>query len=245
MKNLIKLSLVGVLILFYSCSPKVNSRLANSTYPKLDPNTEVIVLASDEKVPDKSDFIGELKIGDSGFSTDCGYKKVMQEAKDEARQNGANLLEIVQIKEPNFGSTCYRLKAKMYRNTDADAMSEFISNREIRGKSRLPSDADYAIVYFYRPDNFYGSAIGYKIRLDDETVIGRVRNGEKFEFKTTDFGEHTFWAKTEATDSVVINIEKGQEYFVRCSISMGAAVGRPQIELTDNFIGINEFEEMN
>jgi len=28
--------------------------------------------------------------------------------------------------------------------------------------------------------------------MNDETVFGRVRNGEKFEYKTTIFGEHEF-----------------------------------------------------
>ena len=244
MKKIIKLSFIGVIVLLYSCSPKINSKIANTSYSELNPDMEIIVLESNEELPQDSELIGELKIGDSGFSNDCDYKKVIADAKNTARKNGANIIEVIQLKEPDFASTCYRLKAKIYRNTDPSILSEFAANRELKNKSRLPHDADYAILYFYRPDNFFGSAIGFKIRLDNETVIGRVRNGEKFKFETKDFGEHTFWGKTETQDSVVINIEKGQEYFVRCSIKMGAAVGRPEINLTENYIGINEYEKM-
>ena len=54
---------------------------------------------------------------------------------------------------------------------------------------------------------------------------------QRFKYKIKDFGKHKFWGKTESQDSVVINIEKGQEYFVRCGIKMGVAVGKPEMHL--------------
>lgn len=66
---------------------------------------------------------------------------------------------------------------------------------------------DYAVIYFYRPKNYSGSFIGFKIRMDDETVIGRVRNGEKFEYKTSDFGNMSFGGKLNKS-SVIIDIKK-------------------------------------
>ena len=47
-------------------------------------------------------------------------------------------------------------------------------------------------LYILSTKNFTGSMIGFKVRLDDETVIGRVRNGEKFEYKIKGFGKHEF-----------------------------------------------------
>ena len=244
MKNLFNLSLVLIGLLLYSCSPKIKSNLVNSNYPPLDHNVKITILGKNETIPDNSEFIGDLKIGDAGFTTNCGYDVVIANAKLAAKRNGANFIVITQIKEPDFASTCYRLKAKMYRNFDIGTLSDFIRMRELRNKSRLPSDSDYAVIYFYRPSSFVGSAIGYKIRLDDETMIGKVRNGEKFEFKTKDFGKHVFWGKTETQESVVIDIKKGQEYFVRCGIKMGAAVGRPEMNLVENYMGISEYDEM-
>ena len=218
--------------------------MSTETHKPLNSESEILIINHDDEIPDSSKFIGDLKIGDSGFSTDCGYSKVMDEAKNTARKSGANLIYLTEVKKPNFGSTCYRIKAKLYRNLDSEVLNKISENRKIENKSRLPSDADYAVVYFYRPKNFAGSLIGYKVRMNEDSIIGRVRNGEKFKYKITNFGKHEFWAKTESKTSVIIYIEKGQEYFVRCGINMGIAVGKPEMYLIDNGTGISEYESI-
>ena len=105
-------------------------------------------------------------------------------------------------------------------------------------------DADYAVVYFYRPSNFTGSMIGYKVRMDEDSIIGRVRNGERFKYKITNFGKHEFWAKTESKTSVIIDVKKGQEYYVKCGINFGIAVGKPEMYLVENAIGISEYDSV-
>ncbi len=241
-KNIILILLISIIL--QSCSPKIRTQLSSEVTKPLDSETEILIIKQDEKVPVNSKFIGDLKIGDSGFSTDCGYTKVINDAKATAKKSGANLIYLTEVKKPNFGSTCYRIKAKLYRNLNQELISSFYEKRNIENKSRLPSNAEYAIVYFYRPKNYYGSMIGFKIRMDDEKVIGRVRNGEKFEYKITDFGKHEFWGKTESKTSVIIDIKKGQEYFVRCGINMGIAVGKPELYIVENELGISEYESL-
>lgn len=238
----IVLILLGITLI--ACSPKIRSNLTNTTFPPLEATKKIILLGENEKVPKNSTLVGDLKIGDSGFSTDCGYNTVIENAKKTAKNSGANIIKLTEVNKPNLLSTCYRIKAKLYRNFEQETITTLISKKELRNKSRLPEDADFAIVYFYRPKNFQGSAIGYKIKLDDETVIGRVRNGEKFEYKTNDFGKHKFWGKTESQDSVIIDIQKGQEYFVRCGIKMGVFIGKPEMYLIENYIGIKEYEKI-
>ena len=242
MKKPIYALLIGLSL--YSCSPKVKSKLANSTFPAIEAGTPTFVLDENENIPENSIFIGDLKIGDSGFSTDCGYETVMENAKLRAKKSGANLILLTETKEPNAASTCYRIKAKMYRNLDEESLANFIKENNQKNESRLPSDADYAVIYFYRPKNFTGSAIGYKIKLENDSIIGRVRNGEKFEYKTSTYGMQSFWGATESKDSVVINVKKGQEYFVRCGMNMGVFVGRPKMRVVSNITGIREYEEM-
>ncbi|MBC9795111.1 DUF2846 domain-containing protein [Sinomicrobium weinanense] len=242
--NRIQLPLLLIGITLVACSPKIRSNLANTTFPPLESKDKIIILDESEKVPENSVLVGDLKIGDSGFSTDCGYTTVIENAKETAKKSGANIIKLTEVKKPNFGSSCYRIKAKLYRNSGREAMATLTSERTLKNKSRLPEDADYAIIYFYRPKSFQGSAIGYKVRLDDETEIGRVRNGEKFEYKTKDFGKHKFWGKTESQDSVVIDIQKGQEYFVRCGMKMGIGVGKPEMYLIENHVGIKEYEKI-
>ena len=243
MKRTFILLLLSTIIL-QSCSPKIKTNLNTEAKDALKAETEILIIQQDEMIPENSQLIGDLKIGDSGFSTDCGYSKVIDEAKEAARSSGANLIYLTEVKEPNLASTCYRIKAKLYRNLNADALAELAEKRESENESRLPSDADYAIVYFYRPKNFTGSMIGYKVRMDEEDVIGRVRNGEKFEYKITDFGKHEFWAKTESKTSVIIDVKKGEEYFIECGLSMGIAVGKPKMSLVENAIGISKYESI-
>lgn len=128
---------------------------------------------------------------------------------------------------------------------DEEIIAGLIEKKNMQNKSRLSSSADYAVVYFYRPKVYVGSLIGYKVRIDDETVIGRVRNGEKFEYKIKEFGKHKFWAKTESKTSVFIDVERGQEYFVRCGINMGIVVGKPEMFVVENELGISEFSELS
>ena len=243
MKKTIILFVLGTLIL-QSCSPKIKANLSTESHPPLDSDTEILIIKQDEQVPEKSIFIGDLKIGDSGFSTDCGYTKVMDDAKNMAKNSGANLIHLTEVKKPSSGSTCYRIKAKLYRNLNQELLANISEKRALENKSRLPSDADYAVIHFYRPKSGFGALIGFKIRMDEADIIGRVRNGEKFAYKTKDFGPHEFWGITESKSSVIIDIKKGQEYFVRCGLTMGITVGKPEIYSVENDLGISEYESV-
>lgn len=240
-----KLLLLPVLILFVSCGTSVSSKLANRNYQKLNDDIEMIVLEKEDVLPNGSEFIGDIKIGDSGFTTDCGYNKVVSDATNSARNSGANIVQIMEVKKPKaFGSTCYRIKAKIYRNLNAESLSSIKEKNDIKNKSRLPQDADYALIHFYRPKMVTGVFLGYKIKDANDSIIGRLRNGEKFIFKTKEFGMQSFYGALETKEELKINIEKGKEYFVRCSVNPGVVLGRPEINLIENHIAIKEFDEM-
>lgn len=241
-----KLLLLFSLCLVVSCATSVRSKLANKNYPKLVPERAVVVLNKEDNVPNDSEFIGDIKVGDSGFTTDCGYNQVVADAVTAARSAGANIIHITEIKKPTtFGSTCYRIKAKIYRNFNEESLATISDKRSLKNKSRLPEDADYAIIHFYRPSAGAGALLGYKIKTENDSVIGRLRNGEKFAFKTKTFGNQNFYGALETKEKVTINVEKGQEYFVRCSVNMGVVLGRPEINIIENYIGMKEFAEMD
>lgn len=242
MKNTILLFLSALLL--SSCTSKIKTRLSDTRFAPLQVNSLILMTENQAEIPADSDFVGTLKIGDSGFTIDCDYEAVMAHTRVAAQQSGANLVLLTEVQPPNFGSTCYRVQAKLYRNLDENVIAEVLATRKDANASRLPADADYAMVYFYRPRNFAGSAVGYNVRTNDETVLGRARNGEKFEYKVTDFGEQTFRAKTEAESALTIDIQKGQEYFIQCTVKMGALLGRPELRLIENRQGIKEYEEL-
>lgn len=55
----------------------------------------------------------------------------------------------------------------------------------------------------------------------------------------------SFYGTLETKEEIKIDIEKGKEYFVRCSVNMGVVFGRPEINLIENYIGMKEYDEMN
>jgi len=233
------------ILLLSSCSTSISTKLKTANYQKLSDDIEVVVLENTEALPENSEFIGDVKIGDSGFTTDCGYNQVLTDVTTTARNAGANIIQIIQLKKPSvLGSTCYRMKAKIYRNVNAASLADLLELRRIKNKSRLPEDADYAILHFYRPRSSAGSLLGYKIKDENDSIVGRLRNGEKFIYKTKKFGKQTLYGTLETKEQVQINIEKGKEYFVRCSVNMGVVFGRPEINLIENYMGIKEFAEM-
>jgi hypothetical protein len=236
---------LSTIVLFVGCATSISTKLANKNYQKLNDENQIIVLEKEDVLPNNSEFIGDIKIGDSGFTTDCGYNKVVADATNAARNSGANILQITEVKEPNFfGSSCYRIKAKIYRNLNTESLASILEKRNLKNKSRLPDESDYALIHFYRPNLGAGALLGYKIKDVNDSIVGRLRNGEKFIYKTKKLGSQSFFGSLETKEEVKINIEKGKEYFVRCSVNMGIVLGRPEINLIENYIGMKEYDEM-
>lgn len=233
MKHVQILFLIPVIYLLYSCSPKIATNLSKK-YPALDYKQDVLVIGLQQPKPKEAEVLGEIKIGDSGFTTDCDYETVIESAKMEARKVGGNAIKITKHKQPStFGSTCHRITAEILRLPD-------VEDYAAKNEDEIIPDADYAVLNVYRFGGM-GSAISYDLMLGD-SVICRVRNN----FKTTLYikkdGRNTLSVKTESKNRVPINIQFGRTYYIRCGISVGAFVGRPTIDVIDNKTGKAEFE---
>ena len=73
------------------CSPKITSSVTAAHTP-LAKDAEVLVLEIDAPMPENSEVLGQIKIGDTGFTTKNGnYAAVLNIAKDEARKAGVML----------------------------------------------------------------------------------------------------------------------------------------------------------
>jgi len=217
-----------------SCSPKVRTSLTTN-YSALDYREEVRVFDVNQPEPVNSEEIGTVKIGDSGFTTNCGWDVVLEKAKNEARKAGGNAIKITVHKLPDvWTSTCHRITAKILKVSDFDAVvcKETIDSTLI--------NADYALLHVYR-DGGYGGLLSYDLHLGD-SVIYRVSNSSKKTIRIKKDGLNSLWAKTEAKAEIPVNIKFGNEYYVRCSVTMGVLVGRPKLELVDNEIGKSEFK---
>ena len=63
-------------------------------------------------------------------------------------------------------------------------------------------------------------------------MIARVGNG-KYYVMPTEAGAHSYTAKTEATDTVRVEVEPDETTYVKCKISMGIMAGRPNLSPSD------------
>jgi len=231
LKHLLAFLCLGGLAI--SCAPKVSTTVSQ-TLPASDYKGEVIVIGLEEAFPEDAKELGTVKIGDTGFTTNCGWEVVIAEAKLEARKAGGNALKIVSHKPPTtLGSSCHRIVATILLVADP---SSFQSDEET--DSTL-LNADYALLHVYRHSGI-GPLVSYDLRLGD-TVICRVANKFKKTIKIRRYGHHTLWAKTEAKEELPMNIQPGHEYYIRCAVTMGAFVGHPSLALVDAGTGRAEF----
>ena len=108
-----KIKLFLLLLLLSACgTSKTVSVLAPAT--PLPPDAPVEIIGIGQKVPDGAKLLGNVKIGDGGFSTKCSYDVVVADAQKQARSMGGNLLQITKHKEPDLGSTCHRIQCVVY-----------------------------------------------------------------------------------------------------------------------------------
>jgi len=233
MKKLRGLMIISALIFFSSCNPKISTSISKS-YPALDYKQEVVVFGLDQPEPDNAEVLGQVKIGDAGLSTNCGYDIVMDKAKLEARKAGGNAIKIIEHKPPTaMGSTCHRITAKILK-------VENIENYTPKAEEEVLLNVDYAILNVYRYSGT-GALVSYDLYLGD-SVICRVKNNFKTTLHIEKDGLNSLWARTEAKSEVPIDIKMGKTYYLRCEITMGAFVGRPKLELIDSKTGKAEFE---
>jgi hypothetical protein len=89
-----------------------------------------------------------------------------------------------------------------------------------------PPAAGMGQVVFYRSSKM-GALISCRVRENGE-VVNRLPPGKYFIAQTTP-GVHEYTVKSEAKDKLRIEVEDGETYYVRCSISAGLGVGRPNL----------------
>lgn len=232
-KLLYGLGISMLLIATNACSPKISTNLSKS-YPTLEYNQDVAVIGLDQAEPAGSETLGQVRIGDAGFTANCGYDLVLDKAKLEARKAGGNAIKIIEHQQPSaFGSSCHRITAKILKVDD-------IGQLLVEEEEPVIQGADYAIVNVYRYSGA-GPIINYDVYLGD-SVICRVKNNYKTSVKVKKDGLNTLWAKTESKSEVPVDVKMGCQYYLRCSLVMGAFVGRPKLELVDWKTGKAEFE---
>lgn len=82
-------------------------------------------------------------------------------------------------------------------------------------------------IVFYRKGGFVGSAVACSAWEKGQKVSSL--GGGRFFVMVADPGKHEFSVKTEAKDTITLEVEPDETQFVECKIKMGIMVGRPDI----------------
>lgn len=107
-------AIISSAALLSSCNPVVHSSAQKYLEP-LPVGSTVEVIAEQQPLPEGAELIGFVDVGESGLTTRCHYDYVIACAQEEARKAGADLIQIVNHKTPDFWSTCHRISAMMYK----------------------------------------------------------------------------------------------------------------------------------
>lgn len=82
-------------------------------------------------------------------------------------------------------------------------------------------------IVFWRPGSIVGAALGCGVNVGKERISALGR-GKYFLLNLTP-GPYEFNAKSEAKDTLNLEVEPGEVYFVKCTIRMGIMTGRPNL----------------
>ena len=181
---------------------------------------------------------GSIKIGDSGFSTKCSKEEVLNDAKNAAKTNNSNIVFIDELKEPNFGSSCYRLKGRLFYNNSENMKELWAESDNIFDKN-----AEYAIIHFIckgeKPSGYtYMKAflvggtynLSYnneKFKISENSVITKKINKEGI----TKINGSSYTRSGE----VEIDLKHGHEYYITVTshTNIGTRVVLEEISKTD------------
>ena len=89
---------------------------------------------------------------------------------------------------------------------------------------------DKAVIYFFRPNAFAGSAIKFHVHDMQGKPVGYLgKGGDSFSI-VVEPGTHQYWSRAASRNDVVLTVEAGKIYYVKGTVNMGYAVGRPVLQ---------------
>ena len=115
-----KLALFASLLLLLSgCTTTKSYKPNMAAGPAKPPGYPIPIYNEDMRIPRPCQLIGQFSIGDTQLTMFGGsVKGVMKTLMDTAHEKGADVVELISIKQPDFESANYRLEANLLRYAD-------------------------------------------------------------------------------------------------------------------------------
>lgn len=196
-----KLLLLQFTITIISCSPKFGSKITNAQ-PKFDSNENVVISTVGDYQEIKGILVGEISSSDNGLSTNCSYPQIIENLKNIARENGANIIEINSHKTADKWSTCDRIKAHIYRVTDA---KKYESTIEWSKDRKLTWDDFKGDVPENKINTRFAAETASELKFQTNTAL--TAKAIKY-FVNNTFDCYKSWVKDEGRNDYVLNHEQ-------------------------------------
>lgn len=126
---MLKFILLLICVSFFSCRPKVVSKIDNKNKYNVE---DIVILDLLDPQPQNADSLGYIKFGDGGMSINCSYEKGIETIKKYAMNNGGNLVKLTELKIPDRWSSCYRIKATIFHVDNNNKYEKIIAWSEER-----------------------------------------------------------------------------------------------------------------
>ncbi|MEO0735032.1 MAG: hypothetical protein AAFZ52_19495 [Bacteroidota bacterium] len=233
-----------VALALFGCSGLPIARLLNEeARAPLTENTELLTVDRFATVPAGSQQIGRLIVGGMDWAINCSYTTILEKARQEARQAGANVLQVVNIANGTLeNSSCPEITFHLYQNNDEAALT---AHRELTARnnaSTLSADADYALVHLYHDNTYYRSGISKLHLYHYDGKVASLAFGQKFTYRLEAFGPQRF-RPGKRRSYTQIDVQPGQEYYLKLLPEISdKGIRRLTLVLMNNFTGRIEAE---
>ena len=219
---------IFIIFILSSCAVKVKKNVFKK-YPALEYNEEVKIYGMTETEPENAKDIGLIKIGTTGFTTNCELSDVFEQARLEARKIGGNAIKLIDHESPNFLTSCHRIKVRVLKieNIDKNSIVDTLKN--------------CAIIYFFRENTNYGTDLKYEVKVNDSSFC-KIKNNFKKAYKTFKESKIEISAKTSSKVILTLDIKFGNVYYIKCDSEMGDISLIPAFTIIDKNIGKIEYE---
>lgn len=114
--------------------------------------------------------------------------------------------------------------------TSSAVQGEAASPQIVVGNIPAPPTGKGQIIFF-RKGGLFGAAISCAVH-ENGAKITSLPPG-KYNVHVAEPGIHQYSVKSEATDTLRIEIEPGETYYSQCNITMGVMAGRPNLSPSD------------
>ena len=228
-KALLPAALGIAALILSACGPMVNTTISHNRYDPLPADAQVVVLSETDPVPAEAEPIGQTSIYNSSVSQRAGYDFTVEKAKTEARSKGSNLLKITKLIPKTKGQNKFELYADIMHIPEN---SMFLTS--VPQSNDTLARMNFAKIYFFRPT---AGMVNYDLYINDQK-IGTTRDNWKQEATVEARPGTEIWGQTESKQKLVLDIEPGATYFIRCGLKMGDNIGVPVFEIIDREEGI-------